>query len=256
VGAFLGLVAVGATASAIIVVSASGHASANDDVATHAYLDARLAARRTESGHPSSGLSAIDALAEAIKVECPDVLQAEPAPARNGRAGGEISREISEAIFGASERVGHATDERFYKTVRRIRWSNPRLTKLLHELALEQAEQSGISAPPLCADLKAWVASGYTATTAATKHYLHRHDVVSGIATIEAEPGEKPFEDFLETERLVAHRLARYEDHADRLLAKKVFASEASLNTPAGKQFLAAVGKVYEALGRRKEATG
>jgi hypothetical protein len=255
-GALLGAVAVAGTASVIAVVAASGHASANDAAATHSYLEARLVAQRMPAGHSPAEPSAIGALAEGVKVECPGVLHAEPESARNGLTGGEISREISDAIFGASERVGHAADERFYKSVRRLRWSNPRLTKLLHDLALEQAEQSGIPAPPLCADLKFWVASRYTATTAATKRYLHRHDVISGIATIAPEPGEKPFEDFLESDRLVAHRLARYEDPADRLLAKKVFPSKnASFTGPAGKQFLAAFAKVDEALGRHKETT-
>jgi hypothetical protein len=239
-----------------VVSVASAHVLATDAAATHAYLEARLAERRAAAAHPSSELNAVDALAESVKVECPAVLKDEPEPARSGAAGGEISLEVSDAIFGAAERVDHAVDERFYKTVRRLRWSNPRLTKLLHDLALEQAEQSGVPAPPLCADLRFWVGSGYTATSAATKHYLQRRDTISGIATIEPEPHEKPFEDFLQSERLIAHRLSRYEDHADRVLARKVFPSkEPSLTSPALRPFFEAVARVDEALGRHIETT-
>jgi hypothetical protein len=151
----------------------------------------------------------------------------------------EISLELPDAIFGAAERVEHAADERFYKTVRRLRWSSPRLTKRLHDLALEQTEQSGVPAPPLCADLRFWVASGYTATSAATKHYLQRWNVISAIG-IEPEPQ-------------TARRLSGYENDADRLLAEKVFPSqEASSTSPAEAPFVEAVNRVFEVLGTKK----
>ncbi len=228
---------------------ASARVSATDAAATHAYLDARLALRRAEAAHASAELDAVGALGETAKAECPAVLQDEPESA----SGGEISIELADAIFGAAERVEHATDERYYKIVRRLRWSNPRLTKLLHDLALEQAEQSDVPAPPLCADLMFWVGSGYTATSAATKHYLQRLNEISATTTIAPEPHEKPFEDFLQPERLIAHRLSRYEDNADRLLAKRVFPSkEASSTSPAEAPFVEAVGRVYEVLGTKK----
>ena len=208
--------------------------SATDAAVTHAYLKSRLALRGAEVVHASAELNAVDALAETVKAECPAVLQDEPESA----SGGEISIELADATFGAAERVEHAAVERFYKTVRRLRWSNPRLTKLLHDLALEQAEQSGIAAPPLCADLKFWVGSGYTATSSATKRYLQRRNEIEGSAI---------------PERLLAHRLSRYEDHTDQLLAKKVFPSkEASSTSPAEAPFVEAVGRVYEALGTKK----
>jgi hypothetical protein len=245
----LRLLSATAIASVCSAGVASAHVSATDAAATHAYLESRLALRRAEAAHASAELNAVDALAETVKAECPAVLQDEPESA----SGGEISIELADAIFGAAERVEYAAVERFYKTVQRLRWSNPRLTKLLHDLALEQAEQSGVPAPPLCADLKFWVGSGYTATSATTKHYLQRRNEISAITTIAPEPHEKPFEDFLQPERLIAHRLSRYEDHTDRLLAKKALPSkEASSTSPAEAPFVEAVGRVYEMLGAKR----
>jgi hypothetical protein len=231
----LRLLLAAAIASVCPVGVASAHVSTTDAAATQAYLEARLALRRAEAAHASAELHAVDALAETVKAECPAVLQDEPESA----SGGEISLELQDAIFGATERVEHAADERFYRTVRRLRWSNPRLTKLLHDLALEQAEQSGVPAPPLCADLRFWVGSDYTATSTATKHHLQRWNAISAIG-IEPEPK-------------TAHRLSRYEDKADQLLAKKVFPSkEASSTSPAEAPFVEAVGRVYEMLGTKK----
>ncbi|HEY7933068.1 MAG TPA: hypothetical protein VID48_04515, partial [Solirubrobacteraceae bacterium] len=236
----LSLLSASAIASVCPAGAASAHVSGTDAAATHAYLESRLALRHAEAVHASAELDAVDALAESVKAQCPAVLKDEPESA----SGGEISIELADAIFGAAERVGHTVAERYYKTVRRLRWSNPRLTKLLHDLALEQAEQSGVPAPPLCADLKFWVGSAYTATSATTKHYLQRRNDISAITTIAPEPHEKPFEDFLQPGRLIAHRLSRYEDHTDRLLAKKVFPSkEASSTSPAEAPFVEAVGR-------------
>lgn len=231
----LGLLSAAAIASVCPVGPASAQVSETDAAATHAYLKARLALRRAEAADLSAETSAVNALAEAVKGECQDVLQDEPKSA----SGGETSIELSDAIFGAAELVEHPADERFYKTVRRLRWSSPRLTKLLRGLALEQAEQAGAPAPPLCADLRFWVGSGYTTTSAATQDYLQRRSEISAIARIEPQPR-------------IAHRLSRYEDRADRLLAKTVFPSkEPSSTSPAEAPFVEAIGRVYDVLGTK-----
>jgi hypothetical protein len=92
--------------------------------------------------------------------------------------------------------------------VRRLRWSNPRLTKLFRSLAIEQDQQSAIPPPDLCSDMRFWVASGYTAVSAGTKRYLHRLSVVSSITQIEWEPNEPATNPF-HTNALLAYRLRR-----------------------------------------------
>lgn len=230
---------------AVVVAGASfagvayGHLSATDAAATHAYLEARLALGRAHAAHLSLEARSIDVLAGAIRAECPDVLQHEPESARTNAAGDEISLELQDAIFGAGERAEHGADQRFYATVRSLRWSNGPLTRRLHALALEQAQQSKLPAPALCADLRFWVESGYTATSPATKHYLKRWSAISAIA-IESEPQ-------------TARRLAGYEDHADRLLAQRVLPPrEPSSSSPAEVPFVEAVNRAFGALGAKE----
>ncbi len=152
-------------------------------------------------------------------------------------------------MFGAAEHVAHPLDERFARTVRRLHWSNPKLTRLLRSLALEQAEQSGIPTPNLCADTKFWVASGYATVSADTKDFLHRYSVVSSITVIEPEPHE-PLRDILNLNALIARRLRPYEDRADMLLAKKAIPPEGKITGPALTPLFEAIGKVFAALGR------
>ncbi len=233
-----------------LVSPALARVKASDARATHDYLEARIALdREAGADHGMADLKAITALEARVKAECPGVLVGAPLRGKGEKtkSGSEVSSELLSAIFGAAEKVEHPEEARFARIVRRLRWSNPKLTKLLRSLALERAEQSGIAPPDLCADLKFWVASNYTIVSAGTKRYLHRLSVVSSITLIESEPNE-PVGDFFDLTALVAHRLKPYEDHADRVLAKQALPPRAKLTNPAVKPLLEAVGGVYAAL--------
>jgi hypothetical protein len=101
--------------------------------------------------------------------------------------------------------------------------------------------------------MKFWVASGYTAVSAGTKRFMHRQSVVSSITLIESEPNE-PIANFLHPDALVAYRLKPYEDHADRLLARKTLPPEVKITSPALRPLFEAVGSVYTAIGRSPAA--
>jgi hypothetical protein len=226
--------------------------STSDAAATHTYLEARIALQRAPEGTESAEIKAIEALGAQVKTECPDVLAGAPPYVegeKTNQSDSEISEELFSAVFGAAEHVAHPSDERFSKTVRRLHWSNPKLTRLLRSLALEQAEQSAIPTPNLCSDTKFWVASGYTTVSAGTKEFLHRHSVVSSITQIESEPHE-PLGDIFDLNALVARRLKPYEDHADKLLAKKAIPHEGEITSAALTPLFEAMGKVFAALGQ------
>jgi hypothetical protein len=235
------------------VAPALARVKASDAAATHDYLEARIALdRAAEAEGASAEFKAVAALEARVKAECPGVMAGAPPHVKGEETNGsehEISGELMSVTFGAAEHVEHPAYARFERILRRLRWSNPKLTRLLRSLALEEAEQSAITPPDLCSDLKFWVASGYTAVSAGTKRYLHRLTVVSSITLIESEPHE-PASNFFKLTALVAYRLKPYEDHADRLLARKALPPERKLTDPALRPFLEAVGKIYVALGR------
>jgi len=223
-----------------------------DAAATHAYLEARIVLQRAEVALEPAELKAIGVLEARVKAECPGVLTGAPPHVKGEKTNEsqyQVSEELLNAGFGAGGDIEHPVDARFASTVRRLRWSNPKLTRLLRSLALEQAKQSAIPPPELCADMKFWVASGYTAVSPGTKQYLQRLRVVSSITLIESEPHE-PVTDIFNLDALVAHRLMPYENHADRLLARKAIRPEANLTNPALRPLLEAAGKIFVALGR------
>jgi hypothetical protein len=237
--------------------SAVARVSPSDAATTHAYLEARIVLQRTMVSVGPAELKAIEALEARVKAECPGVLAGAPPHVKGERTSEserEVSAELPSAVFGAAERVGHQADARFARTVRRLRWSNPKLTRLLRSLAIEQTKQSAIPLPGLCADMKFWVASGYTTVSAGTKQFVHRHDVVSSITQIESEPNE-PLSDSFNLNALVAHRLRPYETHADRVLARNALPPEINITDPALRSIFEALGKVFLALGRSPAPT-
>jgi hypothetical protein len=237
---------------------ASAAPSANDVAATHAYLEAKIAERRAPTGAVQDAIEATETFAGQLKLECPDVLGAMPRGEAEpgGTARGEIGEELTFATFHPGEQLDHAALARFYEKIRGLRWTNHKLTKLLHSLALEADEQSGLVLPPLCADLKFWVASGYTESSPATKSFVKRVQAISSIATIEPEPQSEPHgENFLSSEGLVERRLKRYEDHADRLLARKAFPRVLKVVDPRVEALFTALSKVDEAVGLTPGAT-
>jgi hypothetical protein len=246
--------------SALVMSALMGAAPAvaairpGDAAATHAYLLAKLKLRREGASSGEAGLNAIRGLATQLQAECPGILAGTPLAGPEGgptRADSELAQEISDDAFGASERLEHTSDVRFYMKVRRLRWSNPKLTKLLHDLALESVRQTGIPAPDLCADIRFWVASGYSAVSASTVREVHDIEVASSTATIESEPGEK---NLFDSEAVVEHRLRRYENQSDHHLARRVFPSKLTVGSPefeaALTAYFAAVEQVFTSLGK------
>lgn len=226
--------------------------TASDAAATHAYLEARIVSQRAAAADEPADLKAIGGLEAQVKAACPGVLAGAPPHVKGEKTNEselEVTEELLSAVFGATDPVEHPVDTRFSRTVRRLRWSNSKLTRLLRSLALEQSEQSAIPLPDLCSDMKFWVASGYTAVSSGTKRFLHRLSVVSSITLIESEPHES-VTDLFNLNALVAHRLKPYENHADRLFARKALPQEVKITDPALRPLLEAVGKVFVALGR------
>jgi hypothetical protein len=245
----------GCVAASVAAVPAAASVKPRDAAATHAYLKAELAERQAVARQSQAGLKAVEALAGQVKTECPGVLAGAPLNTKGqptNESAGEIAQELLFSVFSLPEHVAHPAITRFDHAVGRLLWSSRRLTRLIHESAKEEDEQSGLPTPALCPDLKAWVQSGYTATSTATKGFLHELDRISSITLIEFEPHE---EATLSVERIIAHRLKPYEDHADRVLARKLNPPKEAQELKPGsapaerlKAFFEAANKVYAAL--------
>jgi hypothetical protein len=222
--------------------------SAGDVAATRAYLRAKEVEVRAEVAAYPAAIKTLEALDERLAGECPGVLAGAPhhvkgAPVKEPEA--NIIQELLITVLGAPERSEHAIMERFARTVGHLRWSKGKLTRLVHSYAAERAAQSALRPPNLCADLKAWVTSGYRTISADTTRYMHQLQAISRMTLIESEPGEGFTFD---VDKIIARRLAPYEDRADKATLHRTRRLQAKQKGPLLAGFIAAIHKIYRVL--------
>lgn len=192
------------------VAAATHPVSPADLAATHAYLQATLTYEQAVAADASASKAAFASAASAIGAECPGVLANMPAQRRGlfpevasppgaspptARARGEANRrerqleelefELGQALRLASEQASRQATATFVGAVASLSWSNPRITAFVRKTAAELTQRIGLAPPPVCADMHAWVASGYRTLSAGTKQSLgSRGELAGGVLAL------------------------------------------------------------------------
>lgn len=191
--------AIALAALAVGAVPASATTTPRDAASTHAYLEASYAAlRAVVSGWPTVEVD-IHKLDLDLRSECPDVGADSPQS--------EEEQKLSNEVIGALWAVSYGADativRRFLRAVDPLTWSNPGVTHAARAYARNLHAMTVLPVPGLCADARAWVASGYKTVPAATEQF-DRH--------VEA----------IEIKELPRKLLAPYLGSADRVLMARV----------------------------------
>jgi hypothetical protein len=155
------LAAAGAPAQAL--------AAPQDVASTHAYLvasyDVLHAAVTTWSGVEAG----IRKLNERFQAECP--------AAGAGSPQNEEEQALSTEVAGALWASGYHTDAKYVKryigVLDRLRWSNPAITRSARRLASGLREMLALQVPNLCADIRAWSATGFKTVPAGAVRYAN-----------------------------------------------------------------------------------
>jgi hypothetical protein len=230
---------VGAIAAVVVWCStptALAAVSPHDATSTRDYLRLELAQTRGAINDVPRAISAVEALSTRLQEECPGVLANAPTPASGTAPTGtelEIDAEEADAALGAAEDTEYVRARGFAKAVAKLRWSDPALTRIVRVAAAEEAEKEAIAPPNLCADMRAWVSSGYQAVSAATPSYLRREGAVSKNEGAQQE---------------IMRRLARYENPADKRIAHQITDLEKSALPALLTKVIAALDKVSDVL--------
>jgi hypothetical protein len=159
--------ALGAAANLALEPSAALAASGNVS-ATQAYVQAGYTALRVAVSHLKvSEAGPLHVLAK-VQGECPQVGAQSPQDAE--------STQMSNEVIGAMVVSAIAPDlqaiRTFAHTVAGLRWSNGALNSSIHAYASKWQTLTTLSAPNLCADVKAWGAGGYRALPADTVSFV------------------------------------------------------------------------------------
>jgi hypothetical protein len=217
--------------------SALANVSAGDASATRDYLLDELAQTRAEVADLPVALTAMEALRGQLQTECPGVLDGAPEPARGEKPSDsavEIGEEEQATVFGEAERTELQLRRGFVHAIAHLAWRDHGLTRLVRVDAVAEVAQAETAAPELCSDMRAWVSSGYQTVTASTVSYVRRE------STLSRETGA--------AQQLIAHKLERYENHADKRIAGQIAAVEKQAVETVLPKVLAALAQVSEVL--------
>ncbi len=172
-----------------------------------------------------------------------------PAGPSRARAGGERSRqsrqqfdlklELSLALEDSRTQPDREAAVALIRALTPLKWSNPKITFLVQVIAAVAKEELEIPAPPVCEDIKAWVASGYKMLTTISRAIQSRSEALL----------KRSFEIIALAEQThiqtIPKILAPYENASDRALARHTDALNRQLNKESDTR--AAVRKRVEA---------
>ncbi len=181
------------TVLALGMAPATAIATPQDVASTHAYIQANYAFARATEAKVGAAQAKIEALNQKLGRECPHVAAGSPET--------EESQPLSYEVVVALWSVSYGTDagpiRTFVDTVRRLRWSDHRLTHIAQSYATGLHEMATLPMPDLCGDVRAWTASGFKTVPAATTSLDRRAEGI-------------------ETKTIPPRLLAPYEQPADR----------------------------------------
>lgn len=215
-----------APAGALAAARASGRAnvaatpSPSDRAATQALVIADYDLEKAIVSRATAWEAASARAAGALGEECTDVLRGVPdeevedeegplasRPKLSGRVQGERARserenqtialEIAETIFGAGDRILRGPYEAYIAEANKLTWSNPTINALVHQNTERLMEDLAGPAVAVCAEMRAWAASGFHVLPPASKSLAESREarnkqVVEGNLKVLLRPYEGP----------------------------------------------------------------
>jgi len=177
--------------------------TSQDRAATRELLEARYTYEQSLLATAPASKAAAEGLASSLGGECPGVLAGAPdetlgtllespshseSPPKSPRQMGESNRdrrqlsdlqsELGLALEQAPIEADRQATLAYARAVGPLRWSNSYLTELARIGAATLERQLQSAPPDVCADMKAWVASGYQTLSTVTKALIREQETV------------------------------------------------------------------------------
>ena len=207
-----------------------------DRAATRAYLRATYADERVLYTELARIVASIEARADGIASECPGTLTYAPRDA----AFEELGEEAQMSAFYAGLAPVRASTLRFAHALRRLRWSDHGVTRLLRAEATEEQAKATLALPDPCADIAAWKAGAYATLPQSAASFLARvHAIESASSRAQSQAREAEFRHLLgpheaPSQRRLANRIERLEQRVDARIAAAQSAADKKLAAALG----------------------
>jgi hypothetical protein len=156
-----------ATALATANGSASALAGSSDVARTQRYIQANFTLVQAASTKLRVAEATLQTLRRKIGGECPKAAVESPQNVDSE----QLSNEIIGAMVIAAYHTGVSAGANFVRVTEGLRWSNHKLTSTIQSYTGKLRVLSTLAAPNVCADVRAWVASGYRTLPASTVRF-------------------------------------------------------------------------------------
>ena len=152
---------------ALALTPATAGAASQDVASTHTYLEASYKVLHAAVSTWSTVEASIHSLDLRFHAECPDVGAGSPQNEEDQK----LSYEAAGALWATGYHTDAAIVHAYVKTVNRLTWSNPQITRDARGLTRGLQEMTELQVPNICADVRAWGANSYGAAPANVKQY-------------------------------------------------------------------------------------
>jgi hypothetical protein len=163
-------------AAVAVALSAPAQALATpaDIAATHAYVNADYALARASVARLGAEQARIQRFNAKLAGECPRLGAESP----ENEASQPVSHEVAVALWSLAYGTAAGPIASFAHTVKRLRWSNPKITRVAQRYARDLSELATLPLPNLCEDVRSWRASGFRVIPAAVVSLVQRVEAI------------------------------------------------------------------------------
>jgi hypothetical protein len=149
---------------ALAAVPASALAGSGNAATTQAYVQANLKLVQSGVAKLGQGRAALQSARRRTEGECKNAAFNSPQNPEST----ELSNEIIGSIVLPTLQIGKPDLLKFISAAGGLRWSNSKLTSAIRVYVGKLKVMATLAPPNVCADVRAWVASGYTTLTPST----------------------------------------------------------------------------------------
>jgi hypothetical protein len=139
-------------------------ATPRDVASTHAYIRANYAFTRATEAKVKVAQANIEAVTQKLGQQCPKVGAGSP----QNEESQHLSYEVVVALWSSSFGTDAGPIKTFAKAVRRLGWSDHRLTRIAQVYATDLLELATLPMPDVCGDVLAWKATDFKVVPSAT----------------------------------------------------------------------------------------
>jgi hypothetical protein len=176
----------------LVLTPAAADAAPRDIASTHTYLVASYKVLHAAVSTWSRVEASIHTLDLRFHAECPDVGAGSPQNEEDQK----LSYEAAGALWATGYHTDAAIVHAYVKTLNRLTWSNPQITRDARRLTRGLQEMTELQVPNICADVRAWGANSFGPAPANVKQYdehvedIEIHEIPRSLLVPYVQPSE------------------------------------------------------------------